>query len=79
MVESLKIITERGVAPGSPAFAFDVRARVTAGSKVTAIHKANIMKLSDGLFLDVRRRDGTPSTRRSRTRSGSSTPRACSW
>jgi isocitrate dehydrogenase (NAD+) len=34
--------------PGSPS---TTRSR-TAGGKVTAVHKANIMKLSDGLFLE---------------------------
>ena len=36
---------------GSPASPSTTRSR-TAGSKVTAVHKANIMKLSDGLFLE---------------------------
>jgi len=49
VVESLKVITEyasRRIAH----FAFDY-ARRMGRKKVTAIHKANIMKLSDGLFL----------------------------
>jgi isocitrate dehydrogenase (NAD+) len=50
VVESLKIITE--VASTRIAkFAFEY-ARANRRSKVTAVHKANIMKLSDGLFLD---------------------------
>jgi isocitrate dehydrogenase (NAD+) len=50
VVESLKIITE--VASTRIArYAFDL-ARTHGRKKVTAIHKANIMKLSDGLFLD---------------------------
>jgi isocitrate dehydrogenase (NAD+) len=50
IVESLKIITERA-STRIARFAFDYA--VTHGrSRVTAIHKANIMKLSDGLFLD---------------------------
>jgi len=50
VVESLKIITE--VASTRIAeFAFDY-ARRYGRKKVTAIHKANIMKLSDGLFID---------------------------
>jgi isocitrate dehydrogenase (NAD+) len=36
-------------------FAFD-QARRHRRTRVTAVHKANIMKLSDGLFLDVARR-----------------------
>jgi isocitrate dehydrogenase (NAD+) len=36
-------------------FAFD-QARRSRRTRVTAVHKANIMKLSDGLFLDVARR-----------------------
>ena len=50
VVESLKIITE--VASTRIArFAFDY-ARKAGRKKIAAIHKANIMKLSDGLFLD---------------------------
>ena len=49
VVESLKIITE--VASTRIArFAFEY-ARNNHRKKVTAVHKANIMKLSDGLFL----------------------------
>ena len=54
VVESLKIIT--AVASTRIArFAFDY-ARKNGRRRVTAIHKANIMKLSDGLFLDCFRR-----------------------
>ncbi len=53
VVESLKIITTRASARIA-AFAFDY-ARVHGRRKVTAIHKANIMKLSDGLFLESAR------------------------
>ena len=54
VVESLKIITE--VASTRIArFAFEY-ARRRGRKRVTAIHKANIMKLSDGLFLDCFRR-----------------------
>jgi isocitrate dehydrogenase (NAD+) len=54
VVESLKIITE--VASTNIArFAF-AYARKHGRKRVTAIHKANIMKLSDGLFLDCFRR-----------------------
>jgi isocitrate dehydrogenase (NAD+) len=50
VVESLKIITE--VASTRIArFAFDY-ARRAGRKKIAIIHKANIMKLSDGLFLD---------------------------
>ena len=50
VVESLKIITE--VASTRIAkYAFDL-ARNQGRKKVTAVHKANIMKLSDGLFLE---------------------------
>jgi isocitrate dehydrogenase (NAD+) len=50
VVESLKIIT--AVASERIAqFAFD-HARTFARRKVTAVHKANIMKMSDGLFLE---------------------------
>jgi len=49
VVESLKIITERA-STRIARFAFEY-ARRHGRKKVTAIHKANIMKLGDGLFL----------------------------
>ncbi len=49
VVESIKIITERA-STNIARFAFEY-ARTFNRKKVTAIHKANIMKLSDGLFL----------------------------
>jgi len=50
VVESLKIITE--VASTRIArYAFEL-SRKQGRKKITAVHKANIMKLSDGLFLD---------------------------
>jgi len=54
VVESLKIITEKA-STRIARFAFDY-ARRENRKKVTAIHKANIMKLSDGLFLDCFRK-----------------------
>ncbi len=50
VVESLKIITERA-STRIARFAFE-HARKKGRKRVTAVHKANIMKLSDGLFLD---------------------------
>ncbi len=50
VVESIKIITEKASTRVSK-FAFEY-ARREGRKKVTAVHKANIMKLSDGLFLD---------------------------
>jgi isocitrate dehydrogenase (NAD+) len=50
VVESLKIITDRA-STNIARFAFEY-ARREGRKKVTAIHKANIMKLSDGLFLE---------------------------
>jgi isocitrate dehydrogenase (NAD+) len=50
VVESLKIITEKA-STRIARFAF-AYARNEGRKKITAIHKANIMKLSDGLFLD---------------------------
>ena len=50
VVESLKIITEKA-STRIARFAFDY-ARAHGRKRVTAVHKANIMKLSDGLFLD---------------------------
>jgi isocitrate dehydrogenase (NAD+) len=49
--ESIKLIT-RGGSERIARFAFEY-ARRERRRKVTAVHKANIMKLSDGLFLDV--------------------------
>jgi len=49
VVESLKIITERA-STRIAKFAFEYAMR-EGRKKITAIHKANIMKLSDGLFL----------------------------
>ena len=49
--ESVKRITRRG-SERIARFAFDY-ARREGRRRVTAVHKANIMKLSDGLFLDV--------------------------
>jgi isocitrate dehydrogenase (NAD+) len=54
VVESLKIITERA-STRIARFAFEY-ARRHRRKTVTAIHKANIMKLGDGLFLDCARR-----------------------
>src|SRR5213596_927319 len=53
VVESLKIITERA-STRIARFAFGY-ARAMGRKTVTAIHKANIMKLGDGLFLDCAR------------------------
>jgi isocitrate dehydrogenase (NAD+) len=50
VVESLKIITEKA-STRIGRFAFE-HARRHRRKRVTAIHKANIMKMSDGLFLD---------------------------
>jgi len=50
VVESLKIITEKA-STRIARFAFDYSRR-EGRRKVTAVHKANIMKLSDGLFLE---------------------------
>jgi isocitrate dehydrogenase (NAD+) len=49
VVESLKIITEKA-STRIAKFAFEY-ARKSKRKKIHAIHKANIMKLSDGLFL----------------------------
>jgi isocitrate dehydrogenase (NAD+) len=54
IVESLKIITERA-STRIAKFAFEY-ARTFGRKRVTAIHKANIMKLSDGLFLESTRK-----------------------
>lgn len=57
VVESLKVITERA-STRIARFAFEY-ARKEGRKKVTAIHKANIMKMSDGLFLECFRRVAT--------------------
>jgi len=56
VVESLKIITERA-STRIAHFAFDYAVRMRR-RRVTAIHKANIMKLSDGLFIRCARTVG---------------------
>lgn len=56
VVESLKIITEKA-STRIARFAFE-HARKHGRKKVTGVHKANIMKLSDGLFLDCCRKVG---------------------
>jgi isocitrate dehydrogenase (NAD+) len=53
VVESLKIITEKA-STRIARFAFEF-ARTHGRKKVTSVHKANIMKLSDGLFIDCAR------------------------
>lgn len=57
VVESLRIITEKSSARIAR-FAFDT-ARRQGRKRVTCVHKANILKLSDGLFLDTCRRVAT--------------------
>ena len=54
VVESLKIITA-AASTRIAKFAFE-HARASGRRRVTAVHKANIMKLSDGLFLDCVRK-----------------------
>ena len=54
VVESLKILTEKA-STRIAKFAFDY-ARSFGRKKVVAVHKANIMKLGDGLFLDCARK-----------------------
>ena len=54
VVESIKVITEKG-STRIAKFAFDY-ARKHGRKKIHSIHKANIMKLSDGLFLRCARK-----------------------
>jgi len=56
VVESLKIITE-AASTRVARFAFEY-ARIHNRTRVTAVHKANIMKMSDGLFLRSVRKVG---------------------
>ena len=55
VVESLKIITD-AASTRIARFAFE-HARKHGRKRVTSVHKANIMKLSDGLFIECARRD----------------------
>ena len=57
VVESLKIITAKA-STRIARYAFEY-ARKNGRKRVTAVHKANIMKLSDGLFLDCFRQVAT--------------------
>ena len=50
VVESIKVITEKA-STRIAKFAF-AYARINGRKRITAVHKANIMKLSDGLFLE---------------------------
>ncbi|HEV7515894.1 MAG TPA: isocitrate/isopropylmalate dehydrogenase family protein, partial [Thermoanaerobaculia bacterium] len=54
VVESIKIITEKA-STRIARFAFEY-ARRHGRKRITAVHKANIMKLSDGLFLECFRK-----------------------
>jgi len=54
VIESLKVITEKASLRVAQ-FAFDY-ARSHGRKRVTTVHKANILKLGDGLFLDCARR-----------------------
>ena len=54
VVESIKIITEKA-STRIARFAFEY-ARTHGRQRVSSVHKANIMKLSDGLFLDCCRK-----------------------
>ncbi len=54
VAQSIKIITEKG-STRIARFAFDY-ARKHNRKRIHAIHKANIMKLTDGLFLDCARK-----------------------
>lgn len=57
VIESLRIITRKG-SERIIRFAFEL-ARSHGRKKVTAVHKANILKMSDGLFLEVAREIAT--------------------
>ena len=77
VVESLKIITSRA-SRRIARIRLRAIARANGRRKVTAVHKANIMKLGDGLFLDSVRdiaRDYPDIAFEER----SWTPRACTW
>lgn len=54
VVESMKVVTDEN-SERVARYAFEY-AKNTGRSRVTTVHKANIMKLSDGLFLETSRR-----------------------
>lgn len=54
VVESIRVITEKG-SERIVKFAFEAAKKYNR-KRVTAVHKANILKKSDGLFLEVARR-----------------------
>lgn len=54
VVESIRVITEKA-SEKIVKFAFETAVKYNR-KKVTAVHKANILKMSDGLFLEVARR-----------------------
>lgn len=54
VVESMKVVTEEN-SERVARYAFEY-AKNAGRKKVTTVHKANIMKISDGLFLEVSRR-----------------------
>ncbi|XP_031629138.1 isocitrate dehydrogenase [NAD] subunit gamma, mitochondrial isoform X2 [Contarinia nasturtii] len=54
VVESMKVVTDEN-SERVARYAFEY-AKSTGRTKVTTIHKANIMKISDGLFLETSRR-----------------------
>lgn len=54
VVESIRVITEKA-SERIVKFAFDTAVKYNR-KKVTAVHKANILKKSDGLFLEVARK-----------------------
>jgi len=57
VVESIKVITEKA-STRIARYAFEY-ARTHGRKRITSVHKANIMKLSDGLFLDCCRKVAT--------------------
>ncbi|XP_054271488.1 isocitrate dehydrogenase [NAD] subunit gamma, mitochondrial-like [Macrosteles quadrilineatus] len=56
VVESMKVVTREN-SERVARFAFDLAVK-TGRKKMTIVHKANIMKLSDGLFLEIAREVG---------------------
>ena len=75
--ESIKIIT-RAASQRIARYAFEYAVR-NGRRKVTAVHKANIMKLSDGLFLESCQQVAAEYEGRVASRTASSTTCACSW
>ena len=77
VVQSIKVVTE---AASRRFFRFAFEWARSAGRKtVTCVHKANILKLADGLFLEAFPRHGAAISPNCRRAKSSSITAACRW